>query len=78
MFGTTDDIQFLVGRVVSLREPSQEVGNNSRVFMTKEEVVDMPANSQLLVIDGFVGNTWIIRIDFKTQRSEVSNEFPIK
>ena len=78
MFGTSDDIQFLVGRVVLLRKPSQEVGNNSRVFMTKEEVVDMSANSQLLVIDDFVGNTWIIRIDFKTQRNEVSNKLAIK
>ena len=54
------------------------VGNNSGVFVTKEEVDHIPANSQLLVIDDFVGNTWIIRIDFKTQRNEVSNKFSIK
>jgi len=78
MFGTLDDIQFLAVRVVSLCEPSQEVGNNSGVFVTKEEVDHIPANSQLLVIDDFVGNTWIIRIDFKTQRNEVSNKFSIK
>ena len=78
MFMTSDDIEFFVVRVVVLREPSQETRNNNGVFMTDKEIIDMPANSHLLVIDEFVGNARIIGVYFKTKGKKISHEFAIK
>jgi hypothetical protein len=46
--------------------------------MTNEKNINMPTDRHLLAVDEFVGHTRVIRIDFKTQRSKVSNEFAIK
>ncbi len=46
--------------------------------MTNEKIIDMPSDRHLLAVDELVGHKRVIRIDFKTQRSKVSNEFAIK
>ena len=46
--------------------------------MFKEKVVDMPTHGQLFSVDNLDGNTWVIWVDLKINRDEVSNEFSIK
>ncbi|KAL3806518.1 hypothetical protein ACHAXA_002560 [Cyclostephanos tholiformis] len=45
MARATDNVQFLVLRVISLRKPIKEGGDNGWVMMTDEKVINMPANS---------------------------------
>ncbi len=46
--------------------------------MSNEEIINMPANGELMTVNHLIGNTWIVWVDCKTDGMKVSNKFVIK
>ena len=75
MFMTTDNVEFFTVSVVSLSKPIQKGGNNGGIDVTNKEVINVPANCHLLVIDDFVGHTRAIKIDSKPKERRSATSF---
>jgi hypothetical protein len=78
MMGAANNVKFLVGGIIPAGKPSENIRDNRRVLVSKEEVLNTPTYGQLFSIDDLVGNTRVIWVDLEVNRDEVSDEFSIK
>ena len=78
MFVSSDHVEFFIISVVPLREPFEKSCDDIGVIMSYEQIINMPANSHLFAVNDLVGNARIVGIYFKTNRSKIGDQLPIK
>ncbi len=71
-------LELFVRSIITLGEAIQKARHHVFVSMSKEKVVDMPANRQLVTVNHFISNAGIIRIDGETDGEEIGNKFVVE